>query len=389
MRVFICTDNQFPEGNADSNYIRYLALSIQNAGVEVIVVGSGINRTQDYDGERYSYRNIEYYNTTKSKDRIPFHLEPTLSCGKEHLRYLKEKQLNPKDYVIMYTSLLRLHRLLFNSKLIPHDHIVCTSVEWMQPMLYRFGRFNPSYQLREYVINKYTKLCGKVIPISQKLSERFIKNGCKTLIVPMLTETMEYKRITSVKNTIKFIYPGAAFKKDKITSIVEAVPLLENELSNRIEIHFTGMKRETLANELGPNKWILDKYSYLFIFHGWMEYKDLLNLYIKIDCLLLPREENFFTTANFPSKVPELMSYGVIPVCSDVGDYTKLYLVDKVDSLIFCGGQPIDCANAIKRVCNLSPTELLQLKARVVKSAEEKFDFKKWSNRIINFIISN
>lgn len=389
MRVFICTDNQFPEGNADSNYIRYLALSIQNAGCEVIVVGSGVNRSQDYDGKKYSYRGIEYYNTKKAKDRIPFHLEPTLTCGKEHLQYMGMKGLNSKDYVVMYTSLFRLHKLLFDSNLIPHNHIICTSVEWMQPMLYRFGRFNPSYQLREYVINKYTRLCGKVIAISQKLSERFIKNGCTTLIVPMLTETTEYKKLVSMQNTIKFIYPGAAFKKDKITSIVEAVPLLEEEICKRVEIHFTGMKKEALSNELGDNKWILDKFASVFVFHGWLEYQDLLNLYNEIDCLLLPREENQFTTANFPSKVPELMRYGVIPVCSDVGDYTKLYLEDKIDSLIFCGGQPIDCANAIKRVCNLNPEELLELKERVVKSAEEKFDFRKWSNRIVNFIMSN
>ena len=76
----------------------------------------------------------------------------------------------------------------------------------------------------------------------------------------------------------------------------------------------------------GCSEEALNKLSGVLVFHGRLEYAELLELYQNMDYLFLAREKNIITESNFPSKVPEMLVYGVIPVCSDVGDYTKLYL---------------------------------------------------------------
>lgn len=38
--------------------------------------------------------------------------------------------------------------------------------------------------------------------------------------------------------------------------------------------------------------------------------------------MLLARTTSFMTIANFSSKVPEVMSYGIVPIANKVGDYT-------------------------------------------------------------------
>ena len=92
------------------------------------------------------------------------------------------------------------------------------------------------------------------------------------------------------------------------------------------------------------------------------------------------------TEANFPSKVPEIMCYGVIPVASRVGDYTRFYLKDGVDSIIMDGCSPEDIHAAISRCLALSPESLLDLSRNARLAAEKTFWYKNWTKKIGTFL---
>lgn len=381
-RVFICTDNQFPEGNADSNYIRFLALALQYAGWKVFVIGVGKNREEERKKDLYSYRNINYYNINRYKDNWPFHLRPALTCGKQHIEILRNQKFSPNDKIIIYSSLYGLYYRLFDTLKVKKENVFMVNVEWMRPELYHLGRFNPSYILREYVINKYSKKVNRVFTISTKLAERFKNNGCNTFILPMMADYKSAIVSKRIGDKRKYIYPGAAFKKDKITAIVECLPKLDEKDLDRIEIHFTGLKEETLKKELGENGWLVDRYKEHIIFHGWLEYAELLELYSSIDYLLLFREKNLMTESNFPSKIPELMNYGIIPICSKVGDYTKLYLSDGKDCLMIDGADLDTCAQGIKRSLCIDADKLLQMRTDAKECVKNNFDFRKWGIKL-------
>ena len=93
------------------------------------------------------------------------------------------------------------------------------------------------------------------------------------------------------------------------------------------------------------------------------------------------------TRANFPSKVPEVMCYGIIPIVSKVGDYTDIYLKDGKNSIIFEGCSAQACLEALRRAINMSQTEKENLSQGARKCAENDFFYQKWEKRISDFIV--
>lgn len=110
--------------------------------------------------------------------------------------------------------------------------------------------------------------------------------------------------------------------------------LLNEDERRKVRFHFTTLKPNKLIEAANCSEEAFNKLSGVLVFHGRLEYAELLELYQNMDYLFLAREKNIITESNFPSKVPEMLVYGVIPVCSDVGDYTKLYLENDVNAII-------------------------------------------------------
>ena len=81
------------------------------------------------------------------------------------------------------------------------------------------------------------------------------------------------------------------------------------------------------------------------------------------------------------------MCYGVVPVCSRVGDYADLYLSDGTDSIIFDGADKDGCLDGLKRVLSMTEHELDTMKSNAVRCACEKFDYHNWSKKIEEFIL--
>ena len=88
------------------------------------------------------------------------------------------------------------------------------------------------------------------------------------------------------------------------------------------------------------------------------------------------------TLSNFPSKVPEVMTYGVVPVVSRVGDYTKYYLKDGVNSVVFEGCDANSCAKAIRRAISFSKEEYIEISSKARECVEKKFDYHNWTKKI-------
>ena len=120
---------------------------------------------------------------------------------------------------------------------------------------------------------------------------------------------------------------------------------------------------------------------------GPTQHDDLMTLYGKSDFLLIARARNVVTLSNFPSKVPEMMSYGVVPVCSDVGDYTEIYLRDGIDSIQFENDSVSSCADAICRAIEIKESSnLAKMQEAARETVKEKLDYWNWGGRIVAFL---
>lgn len=196
-----------------------------------------------------------------------------------------------------------------------------------------------------------------------------------------MADTQEFPYEYNKSGKIKFIFSANGKMKDSLESMLRGISSLSKEKVKQIEFHLTGVKESTVREILGDN---FDSMQDVIILHSWMEYKDLVELYNQAHFLFLAREKNHMTESNFPSKVPEAMTYGVIPIVSDVGDYTKYYLEDGKNALIMNGYDVEVCMKSLNRAIVLPKEEIKSLSNRCREFAEDVFDYRNWTD-IINF----
>ena len=77
--------------------------------------------------------------------------------------------------------------------------------------------------------------------------------------------------------------------------------------------------------------------------------------------------------------MPETMNDGIVPIASDVGDYTKYYLRDGENSLFIPGDGEEACARAIRRALALFPQGFPELSRAARRCVEQKFDYHVWA----------
>ena len=195
-----------------------------------------------------------------------------------------------------------------------------------------------------------------------------------------MADTLEYPVGEKAFNKIKFIFPGNGLMKDAIDVVLKSFSQLTLQEKERVELHLCGIKEEKIKNIWSPHEY--DSLKDMLIVHKWMHYEELIELYQSMHFLVLAREENQMTLANFPSKVPEVMCYGVVPIVSRVGDYTKYYLEDNVNSLIFDGCTIDLCLEKIRKALSMSQEEILELSFNARECAENKFDYRNWVGKI-------
>jgi hypothetical protein len=198
----------------------------------------------------------------------------------------------------------------------------------------------------------------------------------------------EYMPTEFDRHKVRFIYSGnkVTDREDAVEAMLKAFLRIERVERKRIEFHITGLTRERILQILHGDRNLLNELEQILIIHPWLDYEDLVKLYLQMDYLFLARYNNKITRANFPSKVPEILCYGVIPICSDVGDYTKKYLRNGIDSIILEGCSTEECEKAIRFALNMKRKDKERFRLDCRSSAVQNFYYKNWSGRITDFI---
>ncbi|MFC5446777.1 glycosyltransferase [Paenibacillus aestuarii] len=387
-RVLICTEASFPRGGATANYIEYLALALVSKGYCPIVIGQGSNYETDLCGDTYVYKNIIYFNFPQpsefSRFKIKRFIDANLYSGKQIVSILKKMMITSDDYIVFYSSnCFTINAVLKYTTKMSAMATMCITEHLRKSQfenILMYWRYQYTFK---HVIPK-TK---SVLPISRYLDSYYKEKGCRTLLLPIMANPYEYSLdVFKNRKTVRFIYSGADFTKDSFLTMLKSFMLLTTEEKKQVEFHLTGVKREKLLKYLGHQSKVLEDLDQVLTIHPWLEYDKLVELMKQMDYLFIAREINQTTIANFPSKVPELMCYGVIPLVSHVGDYTDIYLTDGKDSLIFDGCTPEVGVNALRRAMQLPQELRTQMRMNARKTAEEKFYYGVWAEKISNFI---
>lgn len=386
MNVFICSDTQFPHKGAASNYIETLAKALVINKVNTYVVAViGCNTGRDDDWIKYGeihYKNIPYDVSNKKKT-----LYARLNIGEDMWNCIYQKGIDPGDVIICYTENFFFMRHVFTKAKRRNIKVINCVVEWYEARQFKYGYldiFNFWYYCMAFY--RGMGISKNVIVISKKLEEYFNNKGCNTLLMPPL---IDFPKIFLDKKTgdkTRFIYSGAFKNKDSMCIMLEAFATLPDEIKDTIEFHVTGYSYEQLYREslVSPQTW--ENVKELLVLHSWMEYSELLELYQHIDYLLIARESNRATLSNFPSKVPEMMAYGIIPVMTRVGDLPNIYLEHGRDSILFEQCVVELCRASIVQAVQMNETERKQMHDNARKTAKENFAYENWAGSIYDFV---
>ena len=380
-RVFICGFYNFPRGGATSNYVQYLAQVFLKMGKQVIAI---TNKNLEFKSIN-SYHDIQIEEIELRKDIIGHYLDFNFRMG-SYIEFALSKYKPQKDDIILAYSRdsFVLNTILRCGKKTGARTGICL-VEWFERKDYVKGFWDIDYWKSQISLHFLIEKFDYIFPISSYIEDYYKNKGCKTFLLPPLADTGEFKYIKkSFEGKKIFVFPGNGKMKDALKETMLAVSKLNNDEIAQFEFHICGIYE--YAHQLVREQKLDGLLNKTIIIHKWMKYEDLVELYQKAHFLLLARDVSRMTKANFPSKIPETLSYGIIPICSRVGDYTKYYLTDGVNSIIMDGCDVDTIVDAIRQSTSITDDKINEMCEQCRKTAVDKFDYRRWVEPIKDFI---
>lgn len=381
-RVFICGYFNFPRGGAAANYVQSFAKVFLRLGKNVIVI-SNINPNIKLEGNKY--QEIQVENVQLREDKLGHYIDFNFLMGKYYEQILSGLSVDCSDLIIAYSrDSFILNSVLKIGKKVGAKTGVCL-VEWFEKKDYGKWFRNVEYWKSQISFYRVNLKFDYIFPISTYIEGYYKKKNCKTFRLPSLVDTEEFeyneKKITDKRI---FIFPGNGKMKDALEETIQAFALLRDEEVLKLEFHICGVGK--LAKQIIKENKLENSPAGKIVIHEWMPYEELIDLYRRAHFMILARDISRMTLANFPSKIPETLSYGIIPICSRVGDYTKLYLMDGVNSLIMDGCNVQTILHGIRRALAMSDQDIINYSNKCRITAETKFDYKQWVKPLDKFL---
>lgn len=377
-RIFIQSYSKYPRGGALSNYIENFSKAFSNAGYSIIMI-TDLNEEYSLLEKRH-FEIFDAVHIIKPSDDIEISNQQR-KCGfaKERLEAMKQENITQNDVVVV----LGIYNEYILRKLFAYRESVGFKLIFGVLELFTLNDYkNPErFYLENHAINNMYIDGNAIISISDFINEHFKDKEICTYKFPPMIDYDSCKREMKSDNKRKFIIPTG---KDSFANMLKAFCELSEQELFGLEVHICSVKEDVVREILGEEEWI--KLKECVIIHKWMKYEELESLYAQIHFLLIARETYQRTLANFPSKVPETMAYGIVPVVSEVGDYTKYYLEDGKNSIFINGDSVEEIVKSIRKAINLSVEEYICYSEAAIKCARNRFDYRNWLDDVRNMI---
>lgn len=383
-RVFIVCNCKFPRGGAISNYIQYLMLAIKACGFETKLISDPNPEYIDKTTGHISYNQFEIDLVHVSHNRIVRHFQYHDGFSRERMTALKRNKISKEDVVIVLGQ-----KKIFYEKILSYRKKIGFKI--IGGILEMFERENflgsdSAYKEYNYVVESLFPQFDVVMPISTYIEDYYKKKSVPTVCLPIMADSKEFKVKQKTFDKARFILPANGKMKDSLESMLNAFASLSEDELTRTELHLCGVNELTVKKILTEERYENLKNS--LIIHNWMKYEELIELYQQMNFLVLARDTSQMTLANFPSKVPETMAFGIVPIVSEVGDYTKYYLKDGVDSIFIHGCSTEVCRNAVQQALKLSESEYIRLSINAINCVKTRFDYRVWTETIREMLLN-
>lgn len=389
-RIFLITNTAFPATDAASNYTRNLTRSLIQVFDKVYVLSLDFASSSYEVPQQQISEGITYYSFSYPTDN-PLHTFFTRkNIGRRMLDLLEKLDISASDRAVFYTDIP--NQMEYMIPRLKKLGVECTScvVEWFEPSL--FAKTMKGYMTKKSY-NRFMMvsnlLCDKIIAISENIGLFYEKKNKKVMLMPPLTDVSRvYTNEEGNKENVDFLYTGNFVRKDDMKTMLEALALMDENKRKKIHFHITRFNERQLVEAAGISEGIWHIIKNNVFLHGTLDYDELMTLMKNIDFLPVSRQKNRTTISNFPSKIPEAMCYGIIPIMTKVGDCPNKYLLDGENSILFEESNPQCCAEAFSRAADLTAEERYVMRQKARRTAESRFDYTVYSDRLKKYLTS-
>lgn len=386
--VYICGLYAFPKGSAGSVYVQNLAQAFLAIGYRVVLVSDVNHKSSTGD----------YLFLTNHRDRVVLeeialpqvkwrhYFAFNFELSRYYSRALSRYTIRKSDLLVSYSMFSGINEAVLKAAKQSGARCMACVVEWLTKNEFKFGWFD--WRFWRYLHNFHRIFPGfdGIFSISTLLDGHFRDRGCRSMVLPIMSDPYEYPyRPARRREKRRFVYPANGLLKDALGVVLAAFALLDDTALSRVELDLSGVSEVDLIKMIGEQTY--HRLKEHIRLHSWMAYEELVALYQTVDFLVISRATTRMTEANFPSKVPEAMNYGVVPVVSRVGDYTNLYLDDK-NSVVFALNTVECCREALVKCLAIAPEALGRLSDGARQTSIDKFFYSNWTEKIAAFICS-
>lgn len=382
-RFIICTDEAFPRGSAGANYLLYFAKALQDIGYFPIIIAY-VEKLEQTSDEIQEFEGIAYIQVAPSDNKIKHFLTFNFFLHQLYLPVLQQMNITREDIVWLYSAELSLIRGIKKFATRQQATLGACVVEWYTAYASKSLKEKIHYFCYKKVYKKELVEVKNLLPISHWLQAYYGTFKTQSMVLPIMTEVNAKKSEFCESEIIRFIYPGGKSNKDDVDMIITTLSELGHNY--KYEIHLTGIvqsKEEFLKKYPINVQKELRKHLQL---HGWMNYEELERLYDTMDFLVLIREESSATLANFPSKIPETMSHGIIPIVSDIGDYGQILSRELGKHSVLKSNTREECQKVLLNALKMNRQQINENKYKVIEVASRVFDYHNYEDALQEFL---
>lgn len=385
MKIAYVGPFKFPSSAANSLRVWGVVQALQYLGHEVSVVGIG-SETPERSLEMAS--DVDIFTAREYESGI-FSRWPGvrgLFLGNATVEWLSRQLVRP-DIVISYGPhagyTIRLLRFC-KSQNIP---LILDLVEWYDPRHLPGGVLGPYAICNEFSMRILVRNATGLFVISRYLEKYYQGKGVPLLRLPPLfavkaNRETEYEADHS--GLRRFCYSGSPGKKEDLYSLFGGLDLAWKE-GFRFRFTFIGGGIDEILKDARLRRLSIFEYRDHMQFTGRVANNESRRVVANSDFQIVIRKVRRFSTAGFPSKVPESMSLGV-PVVVNLFSDLDQHLKHGENAIIVDSPSIGAVRDGVVRAIKMSPTAVVEMKRRAQETASRSFDPQVQAARIEWFL---
>jgi len=380
--IIVYTFSPFPCGDAVANRILAYALSMQDVGYKVIVLTNTPSRECDYHSEKsiYSYMNIEYrsyYVNGLNKIMRVIHRNNIIRIVNDLLLSTEKKNI-----CLFYTTYRNfgffLHAVLKYKK-IP---VVVDVTEWHSSSQFKYGMINPKYFFHSLKNRFLVPRAKNIICITRYLENFYKARGCNTLYLPPQIVIKDYVA-HSLPNIppVKLFYAGNMQKKDYIWLALEGLILLSDEEKNKVQCVLAGCSEDSFRSLIPNGDYYIKSLQHSLKIIDKISKDAVQKNLSESHFLILMRPQSRYSSAGFPSKVPEALAAGV-PVITNRTSDLEHFIFDMENGIIVNEFTAEAFATAVRKAITIDNEKFKYMSKIAYNSAKKYFNYEAYNETI-------